>query len=72
MPALIDAQATPQALSAALAPLVTDTPERRAQLKLFSDVERTMTLPDGLDPAVATARAVLEALATPRRALPRL
>lgn len=70
IPALIDAQATPEALSAAIAPLVTDSPERRAQLKLFSDVERVMTLPDELDPAVAAARAVVDALATPRRALP--
>lgn len=71
IPALIDAEVTPEALAVGLARLLADTPERRAQLQLFADVEAAMTLADGLDPARAAAQAVLEVAAGQRRILAR-
>jgi len=46
IPELIDWHSTPQNLSAALAPLLSDTPERRRQLEALGRLDNLMTLAD--------------------------
>ena len=55
---------TPQKLAEALAPLLSDTPERAAQIAALAELDHRMRLPEGLAPSEAAARAVMETVAT--------
>ena len=61
IPEFIDGASDPARLAAALAPLLSDGPERAAQLAAFARLERLMD-PDGTAPSVRAAQAVLETL----------
>lgn len=62
-PEFLNREATPEALSAALGPLLADTPERRAQTEAFAMLDRLMAIGEGLpspraaEIVVSTARA---------------
>ena len=62
-PEFLNREATPEALSAALAPLLADTPERRAQIEAFARLETTIAGEGGL-PSQCAAEIVI---ATARR-----
>lgn len=55
----VDEMARPEALARALAALATDTPERRAQIEAFAELDVEMRGPDEASPA-DRARAVVE------------
>ncbi len=61
IPEFIDADSDPVRLAAALAPLLSDSPERAAQLAAFRRLEGLMD-PDGPAPSTRAAQAVLETL----------
>ena len=61
VPELIDGDSDPARLAAALAPLLSDSPERAAQLAAFARLEGLMD-PDGPSPSMRAAQAVLETL----------
>ncbi|MFO1151330.1 MAG: lipid-A-disaccharide synthase [Alsobacter sp.] len=68
IPELLQQASTPQALAAALAPLLGDTPERRTQGVALERLDGLMTLPGGDTPSDRAARIVLETIeARPRR-----
>lgn len=58
VPEFIDETATPEALAAALATLLTDSPERRRQAETFTVIDRVLTLA-GRTSSAAAAEAVL-------------
>jgi len=67
VPEFLDEEAGPANLAAALLPLLSESPERAAQLAAFSRLDAAMRLPDGRPPSVSAAEAVLEvAEAKPR------
>ncbi|MBO6674397.1 MAG: lipid-A-disaccharide synthase [Rhizobiales bacterium] len=55
----VDETARPEALARALVPLITDTPERRAQIEAFQELDALMAGPDDQSPA-ARARVVVD------------
>ena len=57
VPEFLQEECTPQALAAALMPLLGDTPERQAQLDAFARLDAIMGL--GLSPSGKAAEAVL-------------
>ncbi len=61
IPEFIDGASDPARLAAALAPLLSDSPERAAQLAAFQRLEGLMD-PDGPAPSTRAAQAVLETL----------
>lgn len=67
IPELLQQASTPRALAGALAPLLGDTPERRAQIAALARLDGLMTLPEGDTPSDRAARIVLETMATRRR-----
>jgi lipid-A-disaccharide synthase len=67
VPEYLQEAASPDALAAALAPLLSDGPERQAQLDAFARLDRLMAL-GGEEPSERAARIVLETMAEkPRR-----
>lgn len=73
IPDFLEEDVTPQKLSAAVAPLLTETPERRSQVEAFARLDDIMRLPDGALPSekaaetvIATARAGRPALTAPK------
>jgi lipid-A-disaccharide synthase len=62
IPEFLQRECTPSALGAALAALVKEGPERRAQVEALSRLDRLMRLADGGAPSVHAARAVLGAI----------
>jgi lipid-A-disaccharide synthase len=66
IPELLQEASTPEALAAALAPLLQDTPQRKAQLAALARLDGLMTLPEGDTPSDRAARIVLETLASRR------
>jgi lipid-A-disaccharide synthase len=68
VPEFLDDAAVPPKLSAALAALLADGPERQAQLAAFSRLDAAMRLPDGRPPSVSAAAAVLDVVAARRPA----
>ncbi|HVY18473.1 MAG TPA: lipid-A-disaccharide synthase [Bauldia sp.] len=61
IPEYLDGEANPATLAAALVPLLSDTPERRAQLAAFDRLDALMALPEGT-PSGRAAEIVLEAM----------
>ncbi len=61
VPEFIDGASEPERLAAALVPLLSDTPERAAQLAAFARLERLMD-PAGPAPSARAATAILETL----------
>jgi lipid-A-disaccharide synthase len=59
MPELIQRQATPERLAAALAPLVADTPQRQAQIAAFARLDSVMAI-GAARPSEAAAEIVLD------------
>ena len=59
MPQILQRDATPEQLAAALAPLLADTPERRRQLEAFARLDEIMAI-GSLRPSEAAADIVLE------------
>lgn len=67
VPEFLDEEAGPASLAGALVPLLSESPERAAQLAAFSRLDAAMRLPDGRPPSVSAAEAVLDlAEARPR------
>ena len=66
-PELLNREATPEAMSAALVPLLSDTPERRAQEAAFAGLDGLMAL-DGATPSALAADIVVETARAPARA----
>ena len=64
IPECVQWDCTPQKLAEALAPLLSDTPERAAQIAALAELDHRMRLPEGLAPSEAAARAVMETVAT--------
>ena len=60
VPEFLDEAAGPSSLAAALGPLLSNTPERTAQLSAFARLDAAMRLPDGRPPSVSAAEAVLD------------
>lgn len=60
-PELIQEDCIPEKLAAAIEPLLSDTPGRRAQLAALGRIREKMFLPEGT-PSVKAAEAVLEVL----------
>lgn len=60
IPEFIDQDATPAALARALLPLLADTPERRAQIEAFTQLDHLMS-PGDATPSALAADIVLEA-----------
>jgi lipid-A-disaccharide synthase len=60
-PELLQENCTPAKLAAAVEPLLSDTPERRAQLAALGRIREKMFLPEGT-PSAKAAEAVLEVL----------
>ena len=60
IPEKLQAEAEPGILAASLAPLLTDTPERRVQLAVLARLDGLMRLPDGDTPSARAARIVLD------------
>jgi lipid-A-disaccharide synthase len=63
IPEYLDADTNPHTLSDALIPLLSDTPQRRAQLAGFDRLEELMKLPEGGTPSATAAGIVLAAMA---------
>ena len=61
MPEFVQGDCTPTRLTAALAPLVADSPARGAQLAALATIDARMRLPADEEPSRAAARIVLEA-----------
>ncbi|HUI95152.1 MAG TPA: lipid-A-disaccharide synthase [Xanthobacteraceae bacterium] len=59
MPEIVQRQATPASLAAALAPLIGETSERRAQVEAFARIDAVMQI-GAAHPSEAAARVVLE------------
>ena len=59
MPELVQHQATPERLAAALAPLLADTPERQAQVSAFARLDAIMDI-GGRAPSDKAAEIVLD------------
>jgi lipid-A-disaccharide synthase len=59
-PEFIQENTKPDAIAEALAPLLHDSVERRAQLDGFSEVEKQMVLPPGQTPSMMAAEVVLK------------
>jgi lipid-A-disaccharide synthase len=62
IPELLQQASTPEALAAALQPLLGDTAERRTQLAALERLDGLMTLPGGDTPSDRAARIVLETI----------
>ncbi|MCP8938206.1 lipid-A-disaccharide synthase [Alsobacter sp. SYSU M60028] len=60
VPELLQEQCAGPTIAAALAPLLGDTAERRAQLAAFRRLDGLMTLPEGDTPSARAARIILE------------
>ncbi|SDR07015.1 lipid-A-disaccharide synthase [Pseudovibrio sp. Tun.PSC04-5.I4] len=60
IPEFLEDEATPEALSASVLALLQDSPERRAQLNAFSQIDERMRLPAGESQAGEAARVILE------------
>jgi lipid-A-disaccharide synthase len=69
LPEKLQREATPAKLGEALATLVSDGPERAAQIEALTRLDRLMRLPDGRPPSAHAADAVLRTLASKRGAL---
>ena len=67
MPEFIQHRATAQNLAAALAPLLSDTPERRRQVEAFKKLDSLMEI-GGEAPSARAARAVIECMRRKRGA----
>ena len=67
IPEKLQKDCNPAALAAALAALVRDGPERRAQIAALARLDSLMRLDDGEGPSAHAARAVLETIASRRR-----
>jgi len=65
MPELLQRQVAPESLAAALAPLLTDTPERRRQLAAFARLDDVMRI-GAANPSEAAAEIVLDHVHTRR------
>jgi lipid-A-disaccharide synthase len=65
IPEFLDQETTPAAMAAALRPLLTDTPERRAQVAAFARLDGLMALDHGT-PSGRAAEIVLETAARAR------
>jgi len=59
MPQFVQRQATPERLAGALAPLISDTPERKRQLAAFARLDDVMGIPS-MRPSEAAADIVIE------------
>ncbi|MBV9286396.1 MAG: lipid-A-disaccharide synthase [Hyphomicrobiales bacterium] len=66
IPEKLQRSCEPHALAAALAPLVRDGPERRAQMDALARLDQLMRLPDGRPPSAHAAQGVLDTLAAKR------
>jgi lipid-A-disaccharide synthase len=62
IPELLQEGCTPEALAAAIAPLIEGGAERSAQIAALARVEDLMRLPGGMAPSEAAARATLETI----------
>jgi len=62
IPEFLDDEASPSALSAALLPLLSETPERQKQTTAFARLGEEMKLPDGASQSLAAAEVVLARL----------
>ena len=71
IPEKLQRDCNPAALAAALAAIVRDGPERKAQIDALSRLDGLMRLPDGASPSAHAARAVLETIAIRRGLWPR-
>ncbi|GLK80914.1 lipid-A-disaccharide synthase [Methylopila turkensis] len=67
IPELVHRDATPEKLCSALAPLLRDGPERRAQRDALGRLDEAMRLPDGVAPSERAAAVTLAAWAAKRR-----
>lgn len=61
IPELVHRDATPEKLAAALAPLLSDGPERAAQLAALGRLDETMRLPGGMAPSERAAEVTVAA-----------
>ncbi len=66
MPELLQRQATPENLAAALVPLIGDTPERRRQCEAFARLDSVMEI-DSVTPSSRAAAIVIETARNPAR-----
>ena len=64
VPELLQEKATPDLLAAALAPLIGETAERRAQVEALARLDALMQLEGGEAPSQRAARVVLETIAS--------
>lgn len=64
VPEYLDKEVTPEALAAAILPLLSDSPERRHQMAAFDRLDVAMRLDDGERPSDRAARTVLDVVAT--------
>jgi lipid-A-disaccharide synthase len=71
VPEFIDEDCTPENLAGALAALLRDSPERRAQIDAFARLEAVMALPDGRSPSDVAAEVVVATMAQRRNLLPK-
>jgi lipid-A-disaccharide synthase len=62
VPEFLQEKATPEALADLLAVLMTDAPERRAQMAAFSKIAARLALPEGETPSARAAAIVLETM----------
>ncbi|NBN62302.1 lipid-A-disaccharide synthase [Pannonibacter tanglangensis] len=60
VPEFLDEEAEPERLAQVVERLLTDTPDREAQVTAFADLDQTMRLPDGHSQSGTAARLVLE------------
>ena len=63
IPEKLQRECNPTALAEALAALIRDGPERKAQIEALARLDGLMRLPDGAVPSAHAARAVLETIA---------
>jgi lipid-A-disaccharide synthase len=63
IPEILQQECTPEALAAALAPLVREGAPRNAQLEALARLDALMQLPDGEAPSARAARLVLQTMA---------
>ncbi|GGB60308.1 lipid-A-disaccharide synthase [Roseibium aquae] len=66
IPEFLDDEANPDALSAALAPLLADTPDRQRQIDAFTRLGEAMCLADGASQRGAAADVVIKRMASGR------
>ena len=66
IPEKLQRECSPQSLSAELAAILRDGPERSAQLEALARLDEAMRLPDGAPPSAHAARAALETIAARR------